>query len=212
MWDKSVYQWLGATVLAASLAGCTSDGKPDGESDGENSGPEQAESAESVENIESVSAKAESATALEQALLERYPSYLGEVRYFQAEQDLNDDGNPEVIVHIVGPQVCGSGGCETLVFSHKTEELTLVAEMTLTRPPVMVAEASTHGWHDLGVAVSGGGASGSYARLRYDGEQYPSNPTVSPVETSENEIEGNVATPTYEDFTEGQLLREDADA
>ncbi|SHL88713.1 hypothetical protein [Vreelandella subglaciescola] len=207
MWDKSIYQWLGASVLAASLAGCTSENGPDEEQ--ASSGAEQAESAEKVE---SASADPGGATALKQTLLARYPDYLGEVRYFQAEEDLNDDGTPEVIVHIVGPQVCGSGGCETLVFSREAEELTLVAEITLTRPPVIVAEASTHGWHDLGVAVSGGGESGSYARLRYDGEQYPSNPTVSPAETSGDKIEGSVAIPTFEDFTEGKLLRKDTGA
>lgn len=200
MWDKSIYQWLGASVLAASLAGCTSESGPDEEQ--ASSGVEQAESANSGEPV--------SATALEETLLARYPDYLGEVRYFQAEQDLNDDGQPEVIVHVVGPQVCGSGGCETLVFSREAEALTLVAETTLTRPPIMVAEASTHGWHDLGVAVSGGGESGSYARLRYDGEQYPSNPTVSPVETSGDKVEGSVVVPAFEDFTEGKLLREEA--
>lgn len=202
MWDKSVYQWLGATVLAASLASCTAESGPDEEQ--ASSGAEHAESANSGEPASG------GATALKQALLARYPDYLGEVRYFQAEQDLNDDGKPEVIVHVVGPQVCGSGGCETLVFSREADKLTLVAEMTLTRPPVIVAEASTHGWHDLGVAISGGGESGGYARLHYDGEQYPSNPTVSPVETSGDKIEGSVAIPAFEDFTEGKLLREEA--
>lgn len=191
MSEITMHKWLGAAVLAASLAGCMSDEDPSEKQPG--SGSEQAE--------------AEGATVLEQALLARYPAYLGEVRYFQAEQDLNDDGSPEVIVHIVGPQVCGSGGCETLVFRQKADALALVAEVTLTRPPVIVAEATTHGWHDLGVAVGGGGASGGYARLRYDGEQYPSNPTVAPVETSGDKVAGSVAIPTYEDFSEGQLLR-----
>ncbi|MDN6179679.1 MAG: hypothetical protein L0I84_01535 [Halomonas subglaciescola] len=200
MWDKAVYPWLTASILAASLAGCTPEGEPD------------EEQTTNAENGESASAEPEGATALEQALLERYPTYLGEVRYFQAEEDLNDDGTFEIIVHIAGPQVCGSGGCETLVFRREAGELTRVAEMTLTRPPVIVADASTHGWHDLGVTVGGGGASGGYARLRYDGERYPSNPTVSPVETSDEKVVGSVAIPPYDDFSEGQPLREAADA
>src|SRR5687767_1001074 len=51
----------------------------------------------------------------------------GEVRYFLKWSDLNEDGNPEAIVHIVGPGVCGSGGCDTLIFSRTRRGFRLVS-------------------------------------------------------------------------------------
>ncbi len=41
---------------------------------------------------------------------------------------------------------------------------------------------TTHGWHDSGVSVHGGGANPHVARLRFDGVRYPDNPPVAPAE------------------------------
>lgn len=47
----------------------------------------------------------------------------------------------------------------------------------------------THGWHDLGVLVVGGGVTAGYeARLRFDGHRYPENPTVPPTIRAKDKI------------------------
>ena len=53
------------------------------------------------------------------------------------------------------------------------------------RTPITVLDTSTNGWRDLTVAVSGGGMAGGNALLKFDGEAYPSNPTVEPAEMTE---------------------------
>ena len=35
-------------------------------------------------------------------------------RYLAGTSDLNGDGRPELLVHLVGPMACGTGGCPTL--------------------------------------------------------------------------------------------------
>ncbi len=60
-----------------------------------------------------------------------------------------------------------------------TGRLSRVTNISITRPPIRVLPTVTHGWHDLGVMVAGGGIIPGYeARLRFDGHSYPSNPTV----------------------------------
>ncbi|MGD8317763.1 MAG: hypothetical protein PVH76_08440 [Myxococcales bacterium] len=58
---------------------------------------------------------------------------------------LNDDQKAEWIVHVTGPMICGTGGCDTLVFADTVGGPRLVARIPLTRPPVVVATTSTHG-------------------------------------------------------------------
>ena len=52
---------------------------------------------------------------------------------------------------------------------------------TITQLPIMLLDTSSRGWRDVSVTVAGGGIPRAYsARLRFDGRQYPSNPTVPP--------------------------------
>ena len=101
--------------------------------------------------------------------------------YYYNRVDLNGDGRPEVLVYLFGPYMCGSGGCNTLVF-RRTEAgpYQLVADIALTNNPVVVSERRTNGWNDLITLVAGGGARAHYAVLRFDGKTYPNNPTTPP--------------------------------
>lgn len=136
----------------------------------------------------------------------------GPVHYFAKQADLNGDGRPELIVHVAGPMVCGTGGCNTIVFTQDGEDLREVASISVTRPPIVVAETSSNGWRDLVVQVSGGGMlPGHSALLRFDGSSYPANPTVEPAEPLEQDVTGETAIPDFESFTEGELLRAGAD-
>jgi hypothetical protein len=150
----------------------------------------------------------DSQLALEQRLREMYGENLGEIRYFASSVDLNSDGRPEIVVHVMGPMVCGSGGCNTLTFLKEGEGLRLVTDITITRPPIIAAGTKTHGWKDLIVFVSGGGIlPGYHARLRFDGQSYPHNPTVEPAEPAKKPLRGNILIKPFRSFREGKLLR-----
>lgn len=109
-------------------------------------------------------------------------------RYSVALSDLNGDKQSEALVYAMATtggdgqaDLCGSGGCNLYVLSLTATGYRLVTSISLTRPPVRVLPGMTHGWHDLGVRVAGGGITAGYeARLRFDGRRYPANPTVSP--------------------------------
>ncbi|MFO1349833.1 MAG: hypothetical protein U1F68_03790 [Gammaproteobacteria bacterium] len=148
--------------------------------------------------------------ALEAKLQELYGPDSGDVRYFAKAVDLDGDGKPEIVVHIAGPLVCGSGGCDTLVFTPDGTGLRLVANITLTHPPILAALTRTHGWRDLIVAVGGGGIQPGYeARLRYDGLTYPENPTDDSVQPIKGHARGEVLIESFDAFTAGRPIRHD---
>ena len=146
--------------------------------------------------------------ALESALQELLGDEQGPIHYFSAKADLDDDQISEWIVHLAGPSVCGTGGCSTLVFTEVDGVLRLLTRITVTRPPIVIAESTTNGWRDLIAHVAGGGIlPGHDARLRYDGSTYPGNATVEPTEPLSEKGEGVVVVPAFQSFAEGTGLR-----
>jgi hypothetical protein len=134
----------------------------------------------------------------------------GPIHYFAKQVDLNGDRRAETIVHVAGPMVCGTGGCDTFVLTQEGREFRLVSRISVTRPPIVVASTATHGWRDLIVRVGGGGVIPGYdARLRFDGTTYPGNPTVPPAQPVKGPVSGELAIPVFQSFTEGRLLRAD---
>lgn len=132
----------------------------------------------------------------------------GPIHYFAAQVDLDDDRRPEWIVHLAGPSVCGTGGCDTLVLKESKRGLALVSRISVTRPPIVIAETGTAGWRDLIVHVRGGGIlPGHDARLRYDGRTYPTNPTVAPAEPLTTKERGRAVIGPFQSFEEGEKLR-----
>jgi len=114
-----------------------------------------------------------------------------EIRYYYNRVDLNGDGNFEAIVHLVGPSICGTGGCNTLILQPARNGYRVVSTIGLTRTPVIVSQQRTRGWSDLVVYVSGGGITrGYYVALRFDGRAYPDNPTVQPALGARTRITG----------------------
>lgn len=115
-------------------------------------------------------------------------------RYNVALSDLNGDKHSEALVYAMATtggngqaDLCGSGGCDLYVLSLTSTGYGLVANISLTRPPIRVLPSITHGWHDLGVWVAGGGVTSGYeAQLRFDGHRYPANPTVPPATRSKD--------------------------
>lgn len=112
-------------------------------------------------------------------------------RYAAAFVDLKDDGKQEVIVYLIGPNWCGSGGCSALILAPLGESYKVITRTTVTQLPIHVLATRTNGWHDLGVWVQGGGIQPGYeARLRFNGKKYPSNPTVPPAQKLGSKVEG----------------------
>lgn len=89
------------------------------------------------------------------------------------------------LVQFLGPEYCGSGGCNLLILRPEGETFTVLGDVTITRAPVRVLTSSTNGLPDIAVQVSGGGAAAHEALLPFDGARYASNPTVAPARRAE---------------------------
>lgn len=124
-------------------------------------------------------------------------------RYFANFVDLKGDGAREAIVYIMDDEHqwfqhhwCGSGGCTMLVLAPTGSSYEVIARVTITRPPIRVLVTRSHGWHDIGVWVQGGGIQPGYeARLSFNGKTYPSNPSVLPARRLAKHIPGDTVIP-----------------
>jgi hypothetical protein len=121
-------------------------------------------------------------TALENWIEANYGKS-GKVGYLSSEFDLDDDGTPEELVYIGGPNLCGTGGCSLAVLKRDDDVFTPVTVTSVTRLPLGVLNTSTNGWRDLWVTIGGGGEMNNRRVLRFNGTTYPTNPTVPPAET-----------------------------
>jgi len=115
---------------------------------------------------------------VETLIREQYAAPDAAIRYREGTIDLNDDGRDELLVHVIGPMACGSGGCPTLVFTPAGSRYRLVSTIAVTRAPIGVTTTTTEGWRNLIVRVSGGGTRARDVELLFDGTSYPANPTV----------------------------------
>jgi hypothetical protein len=94
--------------------------------------------------------------------------------------DLNGDGRDEALFLMSERDFCGSGGCAFYVLARDRSSWRIVSSSTITRAPIRVLEARSHGWRDLAVTVGGGGLPNGEVRLRFDGRRYPANPSLAP--------------------------------
>lgn len=117
-------------------------------------------------------------------------------RYVAAFLHLRDDNTQQVIVYLIGPTWCGTGGCTALILISKDSSYALLTEMGVAQQPIRILETKTNGWHDLGVWVQGGGIQPGYeAKLSFDGKSYPGNPTVPPAQRLTAKVKGNIVVP-----------------
>jgi len=103
---------------------------------------------------------------IESAILAASPSYTWEV------VDLNDDGDDELFVYLLGWFFCGSGGCNLQLLTRGEVGYTLVSEFSTSRTPVVVTSETSKGWKDFWRSRSRGGAAANYIADRFDGERY----------------------------------------
>lgn len=130
---------------------------------------------------------------LKQYLKEQDAENDGSTRYIASFVDLNDDGKKEVVVYVIAQSLCGTGGCPTLVLIPQQSSFSIVSRISITRPPIRILNAKSHGWHDLAVWVAGGGVQPGYkADLPFDGESYATNPTVPPAHKLSPQSAGNI--------------------
>lgn len=149
---------------------------------------------------------------LEAAILKATPGYTpdsveilgGEARYVAERADLNADGRDEVLVYLLGPHFCGTGGCTMLLMTPYEEAYRLVTSFPTTSLPLVVAPSTTSGWSDLLKRESGGGAPPSWVRYTFDGSVYreqerlPAEPVPSGVQLLAGEVsfaDGTILSP-----------------
>jgi hypothetical protein len=57
-------------------------------------------------------------------------------RFLSASTDLNDDGQPETIVYLIGNGWCGSGGCSAYILGNETGSFKVITRITITHLPI----------------------------------------------------------------------------
>lgn len=113
-------------------------------------------------------------------LIWRQCEQAGPLRYVWSRVDLNGDGAPEVAATVVGPFVCGTGGCPLLIFQQRRGRLQPITAMGLFKEPLIVSDQKTKGWRNLISRVRWDAGRSTYALLTFDGRSYPTNPSVPP--------------------------------
>lgn len=119
---------------------------------------------------------------LETAIRSLYPDYndklinpiygMKKARYVYGHVDLNEDGNSEVFVYLMGSIFCGTGGCNLLLFTEEENGYRLIDQFATTRIPVIVSNEKNHGWRNITWLKSGGGYPSSYLTYMFNGKHY----------------------------------------
>jgi hypothetical protein len=99
--------------------------------------------------------------------------------------DLNADGEDEYLVELIGSDWCGSGGCTLLVLDHNFK---LNTKITIVNDPVYVG-TSNNKETNIGYAnIYIQNKDGSVAKMVWNGNKYPSNPSIEPKTDKKNII------------------------
>lgn len=116
------------------------------------------------------------------------------IRYLTGSADLNSDGTAEHIVLMQDLYFCGSGGCTAVMFDN---EGNVINRMTVVKTPVVLADSYRNGWQDFIVW-----SNGAHRLMSYNGESYPSNPSLEPTvnrdENRQSAIANVMATELYQ--------------
>lgn len=99
--------------------------------------------------------------------------YYESTRYYYNKVDLDNDGEEELFVVVMGPYTSGTGGSSALWVSTNEGKLHVIQDFTLVNSPIIVSDKLTNGVHDLIVPFNGGGAQSQYSILEFHGEGYP---------------------------------------
>jgi hypothetical protein len=116
-------------------------------------------------------------------------------RYVAAFEDLNADGKPEAIVHLVSNAWCTSRNCPTLILIQKDRTWQVVSNIAMTQPPIIVLPGKSAGWNNIGVWLQSESIEGHEVELRFDGKTYPKNPIIPLAPPLEDDSAGNEVIP-----------------
>ena len=101
-------------------------------------------------------------------------------QYEFVRHDLNGDGLDDALVLFKNPygHWCGLHGCTMLVMKAHRNHFTVVNRIKPIRTPLYISKIKTKGWKDLIVHVSGRQETTKNVALRFDGRQYPTDPST----------------------------------
>jgi hypothetical protein len=135
-----------------------------------------------LSSIEYICSETQRDIKLEKALIREFllDKYQDRARYYYNKIDLDDDGKSEIFAYLVGSSFCGTGGCSAAIFKEKKNNYYLLARFSIVKNPVIISDSKTKGYKDIIMNVYGGGIVPFFARLKYDGTTYPSNPSIQP--------------------------------
>lgn len=107
------------------------------------------------------------------------------IRYMAGSADLNSDGSAEHFVLLQDRYFCGSGGCAAYMFDNSGK---VINRMSVTRTPVVIADSFSNGWQDFIVW-----SNGAYRQMSFNGESYPSNPSLEPKVDRDTNVQAAIA-------------------
>ncbi|MCA0992245.1 hypothetical protein [Pseudalkalibacillus hwajinpoensis] len=156
-----------------------------------NAYPVQAEQERNLNEVTYLKSETKKDAALEETFAKEFGLTKGtdSIRYYYNKLDLNNDQIRETFVYLVGPMVCGTGGCSGLLLEEKNGDYKVKSRFSLVRTPVIIQNETTNGWKDIAMYVTGGGIEPGYHQLKFDGANYPSNSSVQPI-VQEDKIKG----------------------
>lgn len=94
-------------------------------------------------------------------------------QYNYVQVDLNRDTKNEILVGLIGPYFCGSGGCTVLLLTNHGD---IITQFSVVKYPINLDTESTNGWNNL-ILHSGG----EDRIVKFDGISYPANPSMQEV-------------------------------
>jgi hypothetical protein len=115
--------------------------------------------------------------SLTQSALQRIDAEIKPDHYDIARTDLNADGKEDVLALMNGKSgYTGSGGATMFILKGATDGFESLGSIKVVSEPIYGRKAVNHGFRDLLVTVSGGGATPGLAALSFDGKKYPASP------------------------------------
>lgn len=162
------------------------------------------------EGIKSIKAEEKAYPELENLIIEHFEipdEYLEKTRYYYNYVDLNDDGNNEIFVVVMGPYTSGTGGSSALIVNPVGEELCVNQGFTLMRTPIIISDTKTKGAKEIIVENSGGVVESNYVALTCSDGYYTNVPEGRAVESLEG-ITGTaiITNDILQEFQEGKAL------
>jgi hypothetical protein len=115
--------------------------------------------------------------SLTQAALQKVDPEIKPDHYDIARTDLNADGKEDVLALMNGKSgYTGSGGATMFVLKGTADGFESLGSIGVVNEPIYARKSVKHGFRDLLVTVSGGGATPGLAALAFDGRKYPRSP------------------------------------